>query len=266
MLHESRVLAQFTDQPNIVQVLDCIEENGTAYIVMEYLRGETVQMILRREGQMTPERTMQIIIPVLRALETIHQTGLIHRDISPDNLFVCEDGNVKLLDFGAARFADGVDQKTLSVMLKKGFAPIEQYSSHGRQGPFTDVYAVCATMYRMLTGVTPESSLERMAADTLRPISEITQIPHGVEAVILQGMAVQATDRIQSAGELCDALQRAFRQAEDAYPAAEKKRAQKTPRFLTRARMKRICVVLIVLILAALIALGVVLALRAGAL
>ena len=211
MMNESRLLARFSEQINIVHVLDCIEENRTAYIIMELLRGETVQSILQREGQMTLERTMQIILPILQALETIHRTGLVHRDVSPDNLFVGEDGTVKLLDFGSARIASGLDHKTLSVMLKKGFAPIEQYSSHGKQGPYTDVYAVCATMYAMLTGTTPESSLDRMVQDTLRPISDYTTIPKAVENVIMKGMAVEASERTQSARELGFALQRAWK-------------------------------------------------------
>ena len=223
MMNESRLLARFTDQTNIVQVLDCIEENGTAYIIMELLRGETVQSVLTRERKLSLERTMQIILPILQALETIHRTGLVHRDISPDNIFVCDDGKVKLLDFGAARIATGQDHKTLSVMLKKGFAPIEQYSSHGKQGPFTDVYAVCATMYKMLTGVTPESSLDRMGQDTMRPLSEFADVPDPVAKVVQRGMEVEASERIQIAGELYNRLQRALQDVE----RTQKKKEQK---------------------------------------
>ncbi|MBQ7542914.1 MAG: serine/threonine protein kinase [Clostridia bacterium] len=211
LMNESRLLARFDDLQNVVTVLDCIEENGTAYMIMELLRGETVQAILAREGRIPLARTMDVILPILRALDKIHRTGLVHRDVSPDNIFVCRDGTVKLLDFGSARIVSGLDHKTLSVMLKKGFAPIEQYSTHGRQGPFTDVYAVCATTYKMLTGETPESSLDRMANDVLRPISDYISIPRQVEDVLLQGMAVESGERIQSAGELyrrlCDAME-----------------------------------------------------------
>ncbi len=265
MLNESRVLARFTDQTNIVQVLDCFEENATAYIVMELLRGETVQGILNRERELPLERTMEIMMPILQALESIHRTGLIHRDISPDNIFVCEDGTVKLLDFGAARIASGMDHKTLSVMLKKGFAPIEQYSSHGMQGTFTDVYAVCATMYKMLTGVTPDSSLDRMAKDTLHPISAYAQIPPAVEDVILDGMAVEAADRIQTVEELRGALQKALLRGQRAAaperaaekPAREPKKKQpKKRRPLSSRAVKTICIVLGALILAASVAIG----------
>ena len=210
MLDESRRLAQFTNLKNVVQVLDCIEENGTAYIIMELLRGETVQDILRRDGKMSLEQSMGIMMPILQALEEIHRTGLVHRDVSPDNIFLCEDGQAKLLDFGAARIASGLDHKTLSIMLKKGFAPIEQYNTHGTQGSFTDVYAVCATLYKMLTGVTPEDSLSRMTQDKLRPVSDMVSIPKSIERILQKGMAVQASDRIQTAGELYARLQQAL--------------------------------------------------------
>lgn len=210
MINESRVLARFSERTNVVQVIDCIESNGTAYIIMELLRGETVQSVLRREGQLPPERTMQIMLPILHALQAIHQTGLIHRDVSPENIFLCTDGRVKLLDFGAARIVSGMDNKTLSVMLKKGYAPIEQYSSHGKQGTYTDIYAVCATMYKMLTGVTPASSLDRIAKDMLLPVSHYTDVPPAIDRIILRGMAIEAADRIRTAGELSEALQSAM--------------------------------------------------------
>ena len=263
MLNESRMLARFADQKHIVQVLDCFEENGTAYIVMEYLRGETLQSTLSRERKIPLDRTLQIIFSVLQALDAIHQTGLIHRDVSPDNLFICQDGTVKLLDFGAAREVGGLDHKTLSVMLKKGFAPVEQYSSHGKQGPYTDVYAVCATMYKMLTGITPQNSLDRMTEDKLRPIAEQTPIPDSIEQIIRKGMAVTAADRIQSAGELYQALQDAFREEQEnpTIPDTESVDDTGSERF-SSGTLKKIIIVLVALILVVSIAFVVIIGLR----
>ncbi|MDD6061876.1 MAG: protein kinase, partial [Oscillospiraceae bacterium] len=226
VLDESRRLARFTHLENVVRVHNCFEENNTAYIVMELLRGETVQDILRRDGKMTLEQSMGIMMPILQALEEIHRTGLVHRDISPDNIFVCESGQAKLLDFGAARIVNGYDQKTLSIILKKGFAPIEQYNSHGTQGTFTDVYAVCATLYKMLTGVAPEDSLSRSMQDSLRPISDMVSIPKSIERILQKGMAVQASDRIQSAGELCARLRQALQDEQTCF-TTQKERKKK---------------------------------------
>lgn len=143
MRKETRVLAKFNDLESVVRVYDCIEENDTAYIIMELLRGKTAKQLLKENGALSFSGTVQIILPVLQTLQQIHRTGLIHRDISPDNIFLCDNGKVKLLDFGSARIATGLDQKELSVVLKPGYAPKEQYSARGAQGSAAGSHAPC---------------------------------------------------------------------------------------------------------------------------
>ena len=130
-LDEAQRLAKFQNVPGIVRILDCFSENLTAYIVMEYLDGMTLKQYLAEHGGKLPyEEAVEFILPVLAALQAVHKEGIIHRDISPDNIFITEDGKVKLLDFGAARYASTGYSKSLSVILKPGYAPAEQYLSH----------------------------------------------------------------------------------------------------------------------------------------
>ncbi len=141
-LQEARVMARFDKIAEIVQVLDFFAANNTAYIVMELLEGETLRALLLRQGPIPAPRMLELLEPVLRALGAMHGAGIIHRDISPDNLMLLPNGRLKLLDFGCARDAEG--GHTMTVMLKHGYAPMEQYTGHN-QGPWTDIYALCAT-------------------------------------------------------------------------------------------------------------------------
>lgn len=211
---ECAVVSKFRDLESVVRVYDFIQENGTAYIVMELLRGKTVREILAERTSLTYAETIRIMRPILLTLSAMHAAGIIHRDVAPDNIFVCEDGKVKLLDFGAARVVSDADDKTLSVVLKQGFAPVEQYSSHSRQKDYTDVYAACATMYNMLTGITPPASLDRMQSDTLEPISRRAQLPPYAEKAILRGMQVDARSRTQTTEQLLHDLEPSTRGAE----------------------------------------------------
>ena len=207
-IDESRRLAKFNHEDGIVHIFDSFLENGTAYIVMEYLEGKTLKELLKERGGKIPyEEAVGYILPILKSLDTVHQTGIIHRDIAPDNIFLTNDGKVKLIDFGASRYATTLHSKSLSVILKQGYAPEEQYRSHGEQGPWSDVYAVCATLYRAITGVVPEDALERCANDKLVPPSKMgIQLPQGIENAILNGLNTKAENRIQSAKELAQAL------------------------------------------------------------
>ena len=199
-LEEARRLANFTSETGIVKILDEFDSNGTSYIVMEYLDGETLRSRLEREKKMKPGEAISIIEPVLDALTVVHAKGIIHRDISPDNIFLTRDGKVKLLDFGAARYASANYSKSLSVILKPGYAPEEQYRSHGEQGPWSDVYACAATLYRMMTGTAPPDAMERCGEDTLKPLSKMgVHLDKNVETAIMNALNIYKDDRTQTA-------------------------------------------------------------------
>ena len=199
-LDESRKMVRFQHVPEVVHVFDCFEENGTAYIVMEYLEGESLKQKLERDGRMTVEEALPIILDVLHALEAVHAEGILHRDVAPDNICLTKDGRVKLLDFGAARFATTTHSRSLTVLIKPGYAPEEQYRSRGDQGTWTDVYATAATFYRMITGITPDDALERAARDMLRPPSKCgVKIGPNTENAIMNALNVKVQGRTQTA-------------------------------------------------------------------
>ncbi len=206
-LDEAKVLAQFIDEPNIVKVRDYFEENGTAYIVMEFLDGEDLTHYAKKHGNLSFDEALSLLEPAMLALDRVHKKGLIHRDISPSNLMLLKDGSVKVLDFGTARVQSVLGEKSLSIMLKPGFAPEEQYRTHGKQGPWTDVYAMSATFYRLLTGKTPPTSTDRVYEDTIAlPSSLGVKITPKQEEVLMRGLAVHSEDRIQTMEELAKCL------------------------------------------------------------
>ena len=206
-LREARNLANFSEVSEIVDIYDCFQENDTGYIVMEYLNGETVKELLEKKKKLPYEEAEKIICHVLDGLSTVHKEGIIHRDIAPDNIFITKDGEIKLLDFGAARYAVSIYSRSLSVILKPGYAPEEQYRSHGNQGPWTDIYGVGATFYRMITGIRPPESLERMVEDDLKKPSELgVEIPPEKEAVLMKSLEIRLENRLQSAEEFRKAL------------------------------------------------------------
>lgn len=207
-LEEARVLARFSDNPHIVAVRDYFESNGTGYLVMAYLDGITFKSYLAGKGNRIPyEEALRIMVPVMEALEEVHQVGLLHRDISPDNIYITRNNQVKVLDFGAARYALGDRSKSLSIILKAGYAPEEQYRSKGVQGAWTDVYATAATLYRAITGVVPPEALDRGVEDTIVLPSRMgVNIPPAAEAALLKALAVYAQYRYQSMSEFREAL------------------------------------------------------------
>ncbi|MCM1537744.1 MAG: protein kinase [bacterium] len=207
-IKEARSLAKFNSLEGIVKVREFFYENNTAYIVMEYIDGITLKSYLKQNGGRLPvELVLQMMQPVIYSLQKVHEQGIIHRDISPDNIMINNQGRMKVLDFGAAREVSGAAEKSLSVMLKPGYAPEEQYRTRGRQGPWSDVYALCATIYKCITGTTPVESMERLRSDSLKMPGEMgISVPETVEAVLRKGMAVYAEERIQTMGELYAAL------------------------------------------------------------
>ncbi len=258
---EARNVSQFSGTPGIVSVKDFFYENDTAYIVMEYIEGVSLKEYLKQKGgRLSEEEALAILRPVLEALEKVHGAGIVHRDISPDNIMLTFAGErgasgesgasgeggaagtaagtagiaaeaagtaagavrtiagadgavygsiaaVRLIDFGAARMTAKNDQKSLTIILKHGYAPEEQYRSHGEQGPWTDVYALCAVLYRMLTGKVPEPAMDRLFSDGLKRPEELgTAVSPAVSEAIMRGLAVKKDGRIQTVRELSDAL------------------------------------------------------------
>ena len=206
-LKEARTMAKFSKDEGIVKALDFFEINNTAYIVMEYLEGITLKQYLRENQRIAPEDLIELLVPLIESLDEIHSQGMIHRDISPDNIMVLPDGRIKLMDFGAARDYTEFGEKSLSIVLKPGYAPPEQYQTHGIQGPWTDIYALCATMYKCITGENPPDAIDRVIDDHLKKISEFgIVIPPQEEAAIIKGMSVSAKDRYQDIKDLCEDL------------------------------------------------------------
>ncbi len=207
-LEEARVLKKFNSHPGIVSVDTIFRDNGTAYLVMEYLDGMTFEEFLnRRGGKITFETALRVMLPVLDALSAVHAEGILHRDISPDNIYLTRDGKIKLIDFGAARNALSQKSRNLSIILKEGYAPEEQYRASGVQGPWTDVYACAATLYHAVTGRIPPPSLDRQAEDTLqRPAEFGAELEPHAEASLMKALAIRAGDRFQSMEDFKGAL------------------------------------------------------------
>ncbi|MCR4643136.1 MAG: protein kinase [Lachnospiraceae bacterium] len=220
-LKEAETLAQFIGNENIVRIHSYFEENGTAYFVMDYVEGNSFDVYIRKKGgKISFEDAKSILVPVMDALGAVHAKGIIHRDVTPDNIYITTKGTVKLLDFGAARYSLGDKSRSLDVVLKHGFAPKEQYTRRGKQGPYTDVYALGATFYYALTGRRPPDSVERMEVDDLVPPSNMgVKIPEAAEQAILQALNVAAQERFQSMAAFKQALISA--EAADAQSAAQ---------------------------------------------
>ena len=227
-LKEARTMAKFSKDEGIVKALDFFEINNTAYIVMEYLEGITLKQYLRENQRIAPEDLIELLVPLIESLDEIHSQGMIHRDISPDNIMVLPDGRIKLMDFGAARDYTEFGEKSLSIVLKPGYAPPEQYQTHGVQGPWTDIYALCATMYKCITGENPPDAIERVMDDHLKKISAfgIPVLPQ-IEEAIIKGMSVAANDRYQNVGDFCEDLYGGYE--ENSEPEAEESQSQVEP-------------------------------------
>lgn len=208
---EAQSLARFDAVPGIVRVYDFFQENDTAYIVMEFIEGQTLRQYLESLGRpMLLGDVLLLLAPVVDSLEQVHDKGLIHRDISPDNIMIDENGGAKLLDFGAARAFSLQGERSNTINVKMGYAPEEQYLTHGKQGPWTDVYALAATIYRAITGTVPVQALDRTRTDILsRPSDLGAAINPQQEAVLMKGMAIYARNRYQSVGEFYKALRNA---------------------------------------------------------
>ena len=207
-LDEARVMARMDKQPEIVSVRDFFECNNTAYIVMEYVRGmDLAKYIAMKGGRLSPDETFRILRPIMEALAKVHKGGIVHRDISPDNIILDPMGGAKLLDFGAVRAVEDPDvdkglNKSTEAILKQGFAPIEQYNTRGSLGPWTDEYALCATVWYCLTGTVPTEVSLRMAEGIDPDWSTIEGLPAHQQKALEKGFSCRAKDRYKSIDEL----------------------------------------------------------------
>ena len=204
-VNEAQILAKFNEDRFIVGVRGFFNENGTSYIVMNFVEGETLKKYTKlHNGKLSAPEVLVMIEPLLTSLANVHAAGLLHRDISPDNIMWRKDGVLVLIDFGAARQISLTGDHSNTINVKHGFAPEEQYRTHGKQGPWTDIYALCATIYYVTTGIIPQQALDRIASRT--PLAPPTQLgakfTRRQEKAIMKGLSVRASQRQQTIGEL----------------------------------------------------------------
>ncbi len=194
---EARIIYRYRGNPNIVQVSQIFRENHTSYYVMEYLQGEDLHhYVLARGGKVSWENLECFVVPILDILEKVHKDGIIHRDISPENIYITGRDTAKLIDFGAAK--GYLSHASKSIILKMGYTPPEQYLYHGNQGPWSDIYALSATIYNCLTGVCPPDASERVVDDKLVPLGEFPiQLPSNVEKALMKSLKLQTDQRYQ---------------------------------------------------------------------
>ena len=207
-VNEARTLAHFEGLDSIVMVKDFFYQNQTAYMVMERILGENVKQIVERDGPMSPQKVFSIMKPILYSMNEIHKEGLLHRDISPDNIILTKSNKAVLIDFGAARFSEMRDNKTMTVFFKRGYSAEEQYVENSEKGAYTDVYGASATIYFMLTGIRPDESVRRLIRDQVVPLWKFKDIDmeRYKKQAIMKGMAVDAKKRYSSMQELCVVL------------------------------------------------------------
>ena len=203
-LKEARKMSKVDSVSNVVRVRDLFQENETAYIVMDFVEGETLKARLQKTGPMPWSRAKDIFLPAIQAMEQVHKAGLVHRDISPDNLMLTPDGKVMILDLGAAKDLSVNNGASSMQVAKGGFSPLEQYTQRGGSGPWTDVYAMAATIYYTLTGTVPPTAVDRVASDPMN--WDMKGLPASVVKALQSAMAVMPDGRTRSMEELEKAL------------------------------------------------------------
>lgn len=203
-LEEARMLMQFSKSKNIINVMDCFEENNTAYYVMEYLKGQDLRTYTGGfRTKLDTAYGIRCMLQVMDGLEELHGQNIIHRDISPDNIYITHMGEVKLLDFGAARYSISQQNRNLSVILKMGYAPPEQYGTKIQQGPWTDIYALGATFYHLFSGIAlPEATDRTMGAQVLNLRQANPAVPELLSQVIHKAVALNINERFRSIQEM----------------------------------------------------------------
>lgn len=207
-LREARILAKFSQLDGIVKIRNFFKENGTAYIVMEYIDGISVKEYVKTYGKIEGSVVLGMMKKAMFALQMIHEEHLVHRDVSADNFMITKNGTLTLIDFGSARYSNVLDQKTRTVMYKSGYSALEQYSAEGKQGAWTDVYGICATMYYMLTGIVPQSATDRVLKDNLLPLGEleVAGLAKEQQNAIMKGLSLDRGKRFQTMSEFYSVL------------------------------------------------------------
>ncbi len=206
-LNEANRIQQLQDAKGIAKVYDCLAENETGYVISEYVEGRTLKEILDGGKRYSAEEAADFIRQLLAGLADVHRMDIVHCDISPETIMVTDSGEIKLTDFGATRYVTTANSKSLSIILKRGYAPEEQYRSKGVRGPWTDVYALGAVMYLMITGEVPQESVERALSDDLKEPSKMgIDIPKNIENALMNALNVYQQDRTQSAEEFLQEL------------------------------------------------------------
>lgn len=196
-INEARTLYRFNEDPTIVNVLDYFSEKNTAYLVMEFLEGCTMKAQMRKMGGKVPYETATVMLVTIgSALMAVHGKNILHRDLSPENIFYTNNNEYRLIDFGAARFFTSEKNKSLSIMLKPGFAPPEQYSTRGNQGPWTDVYGLAATYYYLISGVKAVDTMDRLSGKEMPTLHELCpQVPLKTSRAVARAMELNYKNR-----------------------------------------------------------------------
>ena len=205
---EAKIATGLYELEGIASARDFFWYKETPCIIMDYVDGTSIKDYVREHGRIRGDKMLILIKPLLQSLIKIHEKGILHRDISADNILLTEDGRLKLIDFGAARLSQNAQGDEYTIIFKRGFAPIEQCSAGGKQGPWTDVYGICATMYYMITGIVPDDSVSRLIEDKLLPLERIDGVRLTPQAMscIMKGLAVRPEKRFQSMSEFYTAL------------------------------------------------------------
>lgn len=206
-LEEAHILKECRNLPEIVTVYDFFKENQTAYIVMEYIEGLTLEQYIQTNGVLSISEMLELILPLLHSLKKVHEKGLIHRDISPNNMILGIDNKLHLIDFGAAKIKPAHPNQQQTIILKKGYAPPEQYIATGNIGAWSDIYALCATIYYALSGQIPVPAIDRLQHNTSRELSNFGNVPMQFVAVIERGLALQPSNRYKTLEEFIYALE-----------------------------------------------------------
>ncbi|WP_026836075.1 serine/threonine protein kinase [Eubacterium xylanophilum] len=208
VVREAKMAAGFFDLDGIATARDFFEEDGKAYIVTEYVKGISISQYIAEKGRIPGADALKMVRPIIESLAKVHKRGIIHRDISADNVMITGDGKLKLIDFGAAKSLEKAQNGNNTVVFKRGYAPVEQYRENAKQGTWTDVYSLCATIYYMVSGIIPEDALERVFNDKLIDLEKVQGIglSSNQKKTIMAGMRLEPEERLQTMEALYESL------------------------------------------------------------